>query len=189
MRRQVRVVHGIVLSLFLGSCDLLHHEQRSYCGGATPEQCAARPEWCNLLGGTSCVSSNGAANYCRPDEASQTCRRDRYLEAARCPRDGRLVVAGQVADLSRFALIRKRISPFAWELSGSPIRKQDFERLTDKDRQELCGAYDEPCRLTWDEAGSRARCAVVSDPCAGVRFKSEPLRCQPKNLCSGVICP
>lgn len=177
------------LSLWFAACDLRHWKERRYCQAADgdPARCAARPDWCWSMGGPVCDGSGCPSRYCQPRDGGCVAIETRE---ARCPADGRFVIANRVADLSRYEAWKRRdLSPAAWALSGRELTREIVESLSESDREQLCGSVLNPCRLEWDAAAGHARCLLRADACSSCVHRVEPYRCYPKNLCADVICP
>lgn len=174
---------GVVLLLSAG-CEKAAQARRCAEAAGDVAACRALAGDCTTIINSTC--SGDCELGCMPDEAAGRCH---LLPDTRCPADDRIFSNGRPGSLSAYPWKAKGLSQAALALSNQPISREAFERLAEKDRQELCGGLPRhPCTLIFDEALGRADCRLPPDPCARCELRVRPSKCIPVNKCSGVIC-
>jgi hypothetical protein len=176
---------ALALLTALSACQCQRSMQCSKASGDA-EACRAMSDTCYTLGGASCPGT--ACGRCRADETTKTCVRESDW-ASRCPSDTRIFQGGVVGDLNLYTWKRAKVSDFAKTLSHTQLSRDDFEKLSPVDRNELCASGPEDsCVLEWDPKRDISLCVVPEAACQACPYVEVPIKCQAKNGCNGVIC-
>lgn len=184
-------VLAVLSILVLGASSGCQMKRSITCAASSGdrEACEAKSDDCMVIQESKCQgSSPDCYNWCRPDDEKKQCAL--FPDSGRnCPRDGRIFAGGQVQDIAKYKWAYDRLSPFARTLANRKIEKADYDRLSEADKAQLCGAVkDDPCHMQWNGEKNVAECTFGPIHCEECTYVGKPIRCQAKNKCSGVIC-